>query len=168
MKLKVSFFILVVLVLFVFQAGPAAAQEPDFDRINAVAEKLNCPTCAGINLADCNTLTCQQWRDQISDLIDEGYSNQEILDYFSARYGPQVLQEPPRSGSTLILWVLPVVAILAGVVLLFFTIRSWAGGRTEAVPETEESPTLTTPISDAANVPENYLEEVEKDLERRE
>ena len=54
------------------------AQEPDYDRINEIAKDLNCPTCAGLNLADCNTLTCAQWRDQISDLVKQGYSDEDV------------------------------------------------------------------------------------------
>ena len=45
----------------------AFAQELDYDRINEIAEKMNCPTCTGINLADCRTQTCAQWKEQIQD-----------------------------------------------------------------------------------------------------
>ena len=117
----------IIVLTFLVIAGPALAQdpEPNYDRINDIAEDLNCPTCTGINLADCRTLTCEQWREKIGDLVDEGYSDQEVLDYFSTRYGTQVLQEPPRSGFTLILWVLPVIAILAGGAWLAYVIRGW-------------------------------------------
>ena len=102
------------------------AQDPTYDDISEVAKQLNCPTCQGVNLADCRTLTCEQWREQISDLLAQGYSNQEVLDYFSDRYGTQVLQEPPRSGFTLLLWILPVIALLAGGGWLYYTMRDWS------------------------------------------
>ena len=76
-------------------------------RANDIAKELNCPTCTGINLSDCRTLTCEQWREQIGELVTEGYSDQEVLDYFSTRYGDQVLQEPPQRGFTLLVWILP-------------------------------------------------------------
>lgn len=160
---KRSLFLLIVgLGLLFIVAAPALAQEPDFDRVNQIAKKLSCPTCAGLNLADCPTLTCQQWREQIGDLLVEGYSDQEVLDYFSARYGPQVLQEPPRSGSTLILWVLPVLAVVVGVGLLGYTIRNWS--RPQSI--SQEQPQLDLPGgSDAGYVPDAYLEQVEQDLE---
>ena len=53
-------------------AYPAFAQDPNYDQVNEIAKKLNCPTCAGLNLADCNTQTCAQWRDQINDLLKQG------------------------------------------------------------------------------------------------
>ena len=159
-------FLAVVTLNSLIVAGPALAQdpEPSYDQINDIAEQLNCPTCTGINLADCRTLTCEQWREKIVDLVAEGYSKEEVLDYFSTRYGPQVLQEPPRSSFTLILWVLPVIALLAGGVWLFFTMRNWS--RQEAAPVGVEpaSGPAVQPAPDAAAPAEAYLSQVEKDL----
>ena len=162
---RLSLLILTVLSLAIF-AIPVLAQdpEPDYDRINAIAGKLNCPTCSGLNLADCRTLTCEQWRAKIGELVNQGYSDQEVLDYFSTRYGTQVLQEPPRSGFTLVLWVLPVIALLAGGGWLFYTIRGW---RRQADEETlADSPVAEAAVSlpDRSNLPENYLSQVDKDL----
>jgi len=146
-------------------ATVALAQDPDtkLDRINNVAEGLNCPTCTGINLADCRTLTCEQWRDKISDLIDEGYSKQEILDYFSTRYGVQVLQEPPRSGFTLWLWFLPLAALAAGGGWLAYIIRGWS----EADEEDEDRVEAVSAAEAATDIPasDDYLSQVEKDLD---
>ena len=157
--------VVILLGFFIAITGPALAQdpEPNYDRINDIAENLNCPTCVGINLADCRTLTCEQWRDKINELVDEGYTNQEVLDYFSTQYGTQVLQEPPRSGFTLILWVLPVIALVAGGAWLIYTMRGWS--------RQEPAPAMAEPVStDAAGPPsdstldDDYLNQVEKDL----
>jgi len=165
MRRLIFFLIFIAICLSVF-SGPVLAQNPDepnYDRINDIAEELNCPTCTGINLADCRTLTCEQWRDKIGELVVEGYSNQEVLDYFSTRYGTQVLQEPPWSGFTLLLWVLPVIALLAGGGWLFYTIRGWTN-------QTEEESVSSSPVTGPApshitsNQSEDYLSQVEKDL----
>jgi cytochrome c-type biogenesis protein CcmH len=155
---------LIVFLLFIFsvtgnlQPAPVSAQEPDYDRVNEIAKNLNCPTCAGINLADCRTLTCEQWRDQINDLVAQGYSDEEVLDYFSTRYGTQVLQEPPKSGSTLWLWILPVIILLVGGVWLFFALRRWAN------PALAVASPQIKPAVDAPQPPNHYLSQVEKDL----
>ncbi len=161
---RVLFFLIVVFTLF---AGSiiAQAQDPDtkFDRINDVASNLNCPTCTGINLSDCRTLTCEQWRDKISDLIDEGYSEQEILDYFATRYGVQVLQEPPRTGFTMWLWFLPLAALAAGGGWLAYTMRGWAEtGDEEAEVDFESTESSS---SAGGSDSDNYLNQVEKDLD---
>ncbi|MBN1994154.1 MAG: cytochrome c-type biogenesis protein CcmH [Anaerolineae bacterium] len=141
-----------------------AQEEPDFDRINDIAKKLNCPTCTGINLSDCRTQTCEQWRNQIDELVSEGYSEQEVLDYFSARYGDQVLQEPPRRGFSLALWVLPAIALAAGGIWLVNTLRGWRKQQPGAVATTTPHSTKPTPPA----LPADYLSLVEKDLERDE
>jgi cytochrome c-type biogenesis protein CcmH len=134
------------------------AQEPDYDRINEIAKDLNCPTCAGLNLADCNTLTCAQWRDQISDLVKQGYSDEDVLKYFSNRYGSQVLQEPPKSGMTLFLWILPVLVLLAGGVWLIMALRRWSR------PEPAMTGAAVRPVSTISHPPTQYLSQVDKDL----
>ncbi|MCL4297660.1 MAG: cytochrome c-type biogenesis protein CcmH [Anaerolineae bacterium] len=168
LKLTLSLFlaIIVYLLLTTYYLLPISyfttfAQETDYDRVNEIAKHLNCPTCAGINLADCRTLTCEQWRDQIDDLVKQGYSDKEVLDYFVTRFGEQVLQEPPKSGSTLFLWVLPVTILLAGGVWLAFALRRWAGR--EVVPVATASPEIN-PASNVPQPPHHYLGQVEKDL----
>jgi len=150
--------VLFSLLLTSYSLVPAYAQEPDYDTINEVAQELNCPTCAGLNLADCRTQTCSQWKDQIGDLLTEGYSKQEVLDYFVTQYGSQVLQEPPKSGFTLSLWLIPVIAVIVGAIWLFYIIKKWQ--------KPEPAPVVVT-ASAAVLEPEadDYLSQVEKDLE---
>jgi cytochrome c-type biogenesis protein CcmH/NrfF len=90
------------------------AQSPDPNTDTAtyhLAKQLNCPTCAGRNLADCPTDTCTQWKSEIKSQLDAGKNSQEVLAYFQARFGETVLQEPPKRGVTLILWVLPIIGL---------------------------------------------------------
>lgn len=166
-KHALIFFVLLIVSFFLFLASPfyspALAQDPDYDRINEIAKDLNCPTCTGINLSDCRTLTCEQWRDQINDLIKQGYSNQEVVDYFATRYGTQVLQEPPKDGSTLLLWILPIIALIAGGVWVIWALRRWA--RPEAQPVSIVP--QRRPASTASQPPNHYLSQVEKDLHLR-
>jgi cytochrome c-type biogenesis protein CcmH len=145
---------------------PTFAQEKNYDLINRIAHKMNCPTCTGINLADCRTQTCSQWKEQISDLVDEGYSEQEVLDFFVAQYGTQVLQEPPKSGFTLSLWVLPIIMILLGGTLLFFTMRQWNNSRQPVTETTGPEPVTTKKETASTPAPASdpYLQQVENDL----
>jgi cytochrome c-type biogenesis protein CcmH len=160
--LKSIIFLLLAVSIYLLPAvcSPALAQETDYDRVNEIAKKLNCPTCSGINLADCKTLTCEQWRGQINDMIKQGYSNDEVVNYFVTRFGEQVLQEPPKRGSMLFLWVLPVIILLAGGVWLTFALRRWSGR--EAAPAVV-LPEIK-PVSNVSQPPHHYLSQVEKDL----
>ncbi len=94
-----------------FDARVAFAQGLGFDdKTYHIAKMLNCPTCAGRNLADCPTETCAQWKAEIAYQLEQGKSAEEIIAYFEQRFGTRVLQEPPKQGSTLVLWAAPVGA----------------------------------------------------------
>lgn len=106
-------------------AMPAMAQTSPEDQMYTIAKKLNCPTCAGRNLADCPTDTCTQWKNEIIDQLKQGKTSEEIVVYFEARFGSTVLQEPPKTGFTLWMWLIPIVALIGlGVVVLTVIQRS--------------------------------------------
>lgn len=154
--MKMRWFLLVIGLVFILLTGSVLAQEPTDDEVNSVAEHLNCPTCQSLNLSDCNTQTCVQWRDQIRDLLADGYSQQEVLDWYVARYGEQVLQEPLKRGIGLYVWLLPILGLLAGTIWLGVILKRWSTKK--EVPATTTSPEVNE------NEADNYLRRVEQDL----
>jgi cytochrome c-type biogenesis protein CcmH len=104
-----------LLVSVLIGASMAVAQgtSPDLDEnVRSVAKQLNCPTCAGRNLADCPTETCLQWKTEIQTQLNSGKQPGEVITYFQDRFGSGVLQSPPKSGDTLALWLAPLGAAL--------------------------------------------------------
>ena len=83
-----------------------------------------------------------------------GKSQQEILDYFVAKYGEQVLASPPKRGFNLVVWILPFAAILGGGVVIYLAVRAWVrrGSQPPSVTKAEEEE-------------EAYQEQLEKELE---
>jgi cytochrome c-type biogenesis protein CcmH len=159
-----KFIWLLPFLAFLLLAGPVFAQdpagdEPTDDEINDVARDLNCPTCAGINLEDCNTQTCFQWREQIGDLLAQGYSKQQVLDWYVDRYGEHVLQEPARRGAGLYVWLLPIAAVAAGLIWLGLVLKSWLAKK-QVLPAVAAA----TPETTATEVNDDYLRQVEQDL----
>lgn len=163
MKKQSIWLILSLMALFVLLAIPVLAQEPSFDEVNDVAGKMNCPTCQSLNLADCRTQTCQQWRDQIKDMLAEGMEQQEILDWYAERYGDEVLQEPPRRGVGLYVWVLPVIGFLLGAIWLIVILKKWSSANPVAVPAAN-APSPADGESTNAEPDDDYLKKVEQDL----
>jgi cytochrome c-type biogenesis protein CcmH len=160
-------------LLAAFMALPVLAQEPSADEINQVAKKLSCPTCTGINVADCPTETCAQWRAKIGQMLAEGKGEHEILDYFSTRYGDHVLQVPPKRGFFILVWLLPVIAILAGLAWLAYLMRGWAQRSAPVTPgypqdaETVKTSGLAADVGDTDPLSEDeYLRRVQQDLEK--
>ncbi len=126
MKLVVAF-IIVIFAFGVLVTG-AAAQEggptPSPDEVNAIASNLYCPVCANVPLDACGTAACAQWRQQIADLLTQGYSEQQIYDYF-AQYGPSVLATPPAAGFNWLIYLLPPAAIIIAAVFLGKSFAKW-------------------------------------------
>ncbi len=159
---KVGFAMFIVLMAFtlpVFADEPTVdkpvVDEPTMDDVNEIAKKLNCPTCQSLNLADCRTLTCEQWRGDIGNKLAEGYTKQQILDEYTARCGDEVLQEPAKHGIGLYAWLLPLLVIMAGVVIYITVLRQWSHKK------------ATVPVEiPAQSVHDDYLNRVEEDLNK--
>ena len=111
-------------------ARSARAQDGSLEeQTREIAKHLNCPTCAGRNLADCPTDTCAQWKAEISTQLKAGRSAAQVTEYFTTRFGPGVLQEPPREGGYLLAWIFPFVVFVAllGVALVVVSKSSRRG-----------------------------------------
>jgi len=120
---------------------------PTDDEVNAVAKKLYCPVCPNTPLDVCETQACKDWRAQIRDQLAAGWSEQQILDYFVQQYGERVLGEPQRSGFTSMVWVLPLIAVLSGIVIVWQVLRSWRLKRAEQVSSEISTPNSSDRIS---------------------
>ena len=106
----------------------ALAQPPELsNRVFDLAAQLRCPVCTSESVADSQAEVSLEMRRQISELINSGRSDAEVLEHFRARYGDWILLEPPRRGLHLIVWLLPLGAALFGALLLALVARRWLG-----------------------------------------
>ncbi len=161
-----------VLILTLVVVRPVRAETPTplppppgtvtDDQVNAVAKKLYCPVCENIPLDTCGTKACQEWRELIRRKLAEGWTEEQILDYFVERYGERVLAEPRPQGMHVLVYVLPPVFIVSGLVILYRTLQAWrsqAPVEEAAVPETPETP--------ASEPQDPYLRQIEEELRKR-
>ncbi|HAF0498167.1 TPA: cytochrome c-type biogenesis protein CcmH, partial [Salmonella enterica subsp. arizonae serovar 21:z4,z23:-] len=68
---------------------------------------------------DSGSMIATDLRQKVYELIQEGKSNKEIVDYMVARYGNFVTYDPPLTPLTILLWVLPAAAVGAGGWIVF-------------------------------------------------
>src|SRR5512137_3128669 len=122
---------------------PAAKQPVTADDVNHIAKQMYCPVCENEPLDACRTAACQQWRAQIGQMLAEGQTEQQIKDYFVARYGVRVLAQPPAQGTSLLLYVLPIVGLVVGVIFVVWLLRRLRarGAQTATVPAAPSQPT---------------------------
>lgn len=103
-----------VVAILAMLTGPTAPR----DRADALAQELRCPVCQGESIADSPSDTARSMEARVRELVAEGRSDEEIRAYYVARYGRWILLDPPFSGETVALWVLPVAAAAVGVTVL--------------------------------------------------
>jgi len=87
-------------------------------RYYALINELRCPKCQNQNLSDSDAPIAEDLRNELFSLLDEGYSDQEIRDFMTARYGTFVLYQPPLTRFTLALWLLPLgLLLISGLII---------------------------------------------------
>ena len=136
---------------------PVAKQPVTADDVNAIAKQMYCPVCENEPLDACRTAACQQWRAQIGQMLSEGQSEQQIKDYFMSRYGARVLAQPPAAGTSLLLYILPIVGLIVVAVFVVLLLRRLRARGTHA-DSPQPAAAASTPTGD------EYADRVEKDL----
>ena len=102
--------------------GSARATE---DRVQQIAATIRCPQCRSQSAADSDASTAQAVRAEIAERVEAGETADEIRAYFASRYGDQILLTPPADGVGSLVWVLPVVATVAGAAGLGYAFVRW-------------------------------------------
>ncbi|MEO0143617.1 MAG: cytochrome c-type biogenesis protein CcmH [candidate division WOR-3 bacterium] len=94
------------------------------NKVFEIAKKLNCLVCPGESVAYSQSELAIDMRNKIRELLKEGKSEKEILDYFVSIYGENVLSEPPKEGIFNFLWIFPYVILVVsflGIIIYFYT-----------------------------------------------
>ncbi len=157
--LTILFGLLVAGIAYAQQAQPT----PSDDQVNAIARQLYCPVCENTPLDVCPTTACAQWRELIRQKLADGWSDQAIKDYFVSQYGARVLGTPPPRGLNLLVYIIPPLAILAGVYVLYHAYRTWKRPVQSTItePANQGSPPTPNPNQD------EYMQRLEEEVRKR-
>jgi cytochrome c-type biogenesis protein CcmH len=99
-------------------AVPETFSDPGMEaRARHVQRQLRCLICAGESIDESNSSFAVDVRRLVREQIAEGRTDQQIEDFFVARYGNAILMKPPLQPATWLLWLGPfaVLAIAGGV-----------------------------------------------------
>jgi cytochrome c-type biogenesis protein CcmH len=107
---------LIVAVLATADPSPA-------DRVEALATRLKCPVCQSESINDSPAQLSRDLKALIADQVADGWTDQQIVDFFIATYGEEVLLDPPAGGRTALLWVLPAILLVGGLALIVTRVR---------------------------------------------
>ena len=112
----------------VFSSTPPTGAQ----RAASIESVIRCPSCEDLSVADSSAPTAVTVRATVRQLVDHGLTDSQIEDYLVARYGSAIVLDPPTSGWSSLVWVLPVAGgVLATVVLVVVLVgRRRRGGAT--------------------------------------
>jgi cytochrome c-type biogenesis protein CcmH len=165
------YFLLFTAALIPDVAVSAQQPTPSDDQVNAIARQLYCPVCENTPLDVCPTTACHQWRELIRQMLAEGKTEAEIKQYFVDYYGARVLSEPPRTGINWLVYVVPPVAFLAGVYLLFRAFQTWKRPTKEPITGADHSSSPGSGHEPAKGsgtaADDEYVARLEEELKKR-
>lgn len=95
-------------------------------QFRTLASELRCPKCQNQNVNDSNAPLARDIKDRVYQLIEEGKTDKEIVDYMVERYGEFVTYRPRMSLGVALLWGAPAVLGLLVLVVLLLSRRSSA------------------------------------------
>ncbi len=158
MKLKRNLGITLVIVFYltIHSVSPVVAES---GTVTGISKELICQCGCTMVLSNCSHAECAS-RSAMTALIgqklDQGESRGQIIQYFVAQYGEQVLSSPPKRGFNLTAWLLPFAALLFGGGVIYVALREW-------LRRGRESPVTARPGAEESD--EEYRHRLEQELE---
>jgi cytochrome c-type biogenesis protein CcmH len=118
--------ILAVAICFSLGASDASS------RFNDLGHRLMCTCGCAQLLGECNHVGCPESgreRNELTAAIASGLTDQQVLDWFAAKYGATMLAAPPKKGFDLVAWIAPFAVFTAALLGTILLIRRWGGLR---------------------------------------
>ena len=115
----------IILAAAVFTFSGASDPAP---RFNQLGHQLMCICGCGQILLECNHVGCPDsdgMRNELMAAVTRGDSNSLVQQAFVQKYGPTVLAAPMTSGFDRTAWIMPFVALLAGIFVVVYIVRAW-------------------------------------------
>ena len=99
--------------------APPASDDPALEaHMLQLTSEMRCLVCQNQTIADSHAGLAEDLRQEVRELLRKGDTDQQVIDYMTARYGDFVLYRPPVSGRTLLLWYGPGAMLVGGLVAL--------------------------------------------------
>ena len=104
--------------------------------LDLIAE-LRCVKCQNQNLAESNAELARDMRDKTYEMVTQGKSRGDVVNYMTARYGDFVLYKPPFKSKTYLLWIGPPILLFFSLFLLLKLIRGQSTQKKETLSESD-------------------------------
>ncbi len=112
-----------VVLLAVVVFGVIADHPTPDERLASLGDRIACPVCDGASIADSPSTYARDMLSLVEEQIAQGWSDEEIMTYFEARYTDAIRLDAPADSSRLLLWLAPLGVAGAGAYLALGTRR---------------------------------------------
>tara|TARA_B100001063_G_scaffold90217_1_gene84000 strand:+ start:333 stop:695 length:363 start_codon:yes stop_codon:yes gene_type:complete len=114
---------LFIIIFFIFSFNHLEAKKDDM-KIK-ITKNLRCLICQGQSVYDSDSEFANSMKVLVDKKLNEGFSENQIYDFFKEKYGEWILYDPELNKNTYILWLLPILIFLIGGAIVFknFKIR---------------------------------------------
>lgn len=136
----------IALAIICMSVGIAATELQQFDseelraRYDALSYQFRCPKCQNQNVAGSNAPIAVDIRQKTYEMLHQGYSDEDIIDFMVERYTEFVIYKPRMSWITIWLWVLPALVLCLGVFVVWrMSHRSPAATHNEPLTAEEQA-----------------------------
>ena len=125
-KIRVTVFMLLLTIVTVSLAKEAVplAEDPELEaKVNDIASELRCLVCQNQTIADSHAGLAIDLKNQVREMVREGKTRDDVVDYMVARYGDFVRYRPPVKPETYLLWVGPFLLLAGGILILVVNLK---------------------------------------------
>jgi len=124
--------LMLLLIGFLITPAQAAIEAYEFDSpemeadYNQLVDELRCLVCQNQNLSGSDADLAQDLRRETYEMLQQGKSRQEVVEFMVARYGDFVLYRPQFKSSTYLLWLGPFLLLVIVLVIVVRRLRAAA------------------------------------------
>lgn len=122
--------VLSFILVIAFALPLTGAAPPDLEeQTRQIAAELRCVVCQNLSVADSPSEMAQQMRAVVREQLEAGKTPEQVREFFVSKYGEWVLLKPKTSGFSAILWILPYVVLVFGVIMALWVAWRWSGAK---------------------------------------
>ena len=124
-------FLLIFFFFLVIDIDPSFTVEPNEiisnpiyeNRARDLSKGIRCLVCQNQSIDDSDSDLAKDLRRIIRKKIIQGENDNEIIQYLVDKYGNFILMKPPLYQDTYILWISPLLLMIVGITIMYFTLK---------------------------------------------
>ena len=111
-------------VIVIGLAGSDTSVPTEAERVDALASAIKCPFCNGESLKESQSTVAAEYRVLIAQRVAEGATDDEVIAEFAANFGDSYILDTSTSSWSIVLWIVPVLAVTLGVSVVLWMYMS--------------------------------------------